>query len=81
FLEERWWFIAFMPLTATFLGVGGTGLFDLTIGPLYLMLCPLLLWTWQSFEPEARTRIKSISFLIAWGFIFWTFTALRSHYG
>lgn len=80
FRDKNWWIIAFLPLTSTFLGIGGTELFDATIGPLYLLLVPFLLWVWGSFTPEEQRRLKSMLFLVGLSIVLWIATALESRY-
>ncbi len=87
FLATLWWVIAFIPLTSTFFGIGGADLFggnigfDATIGPLYVLLLPFLLWVWQTFDLAERRRLKSMTFLVSLSFVFWTAFSLRSSYG
>lgn len=78
FLRERWWVLAFLPLTATVLGIGGTALFDATIGPFYILLVPFLLLTWQTFNIEQRRWMRAILFIVGLSSLFWILFSIRS---
>lgn len=48
------WMLPIFPVAATLLGIeGGVG-FSATIGPLFLLLVPMLLFTWTTLQPDER---------------------------
>ena len=80
FIGKRWWILAFLPLTLTVIGIGGTDIFDATVGPLYLLLIPFLLLTWSSFNDEQRKRLKGLLLFVLMGCVLWLGFALQSRY-
>ena len=51
---ENAWQLPILPIAATFLGVDGKEGFGTTIGPLYLLLCPMLILTWGRISTEEK---------------------------
>lgn len=80
FVEQRWWILAFLPFTLTVLGIGGTDLFDATVGPFYLLLIPFLLLTWQTFSDTQRRWLKAVLLVVGLSVLFWVLLSLRSLY-
>lgn len=80
FVSRRWWIMAFLPLTLTVLGIGGTDLFDATVGPFYLLLIPFLLLTWQTFDTKHRKLIQAILFVVGPGIVLWLLMSLQSFF-
>ena len=57
------WQVPILPVTATFLGVEGAGAYSTDIGPLFLILVPLVLLAWKLLtEEERRTVIRALIF-------------------
>lgn len=52
------WQLPLLPITATFLGVESAGLFGADVGPLYLILIPLLLLSWSHLTGPARQTVR-----------------------
>lgn len=52
------WQIPVLPVTATFLGVEGSGSYSADIGPLFLVLTPLVLLAWAYFSREERATMR-----------------------
>ena len=73
------WFSA--PLSSTFLGIDGAGGFAATIGPLYLLLIPMLLITWTWLEAEWRQYLKSLMVFGGGIAIVWLGLAAISEFG
>jgi hypothetical protein len=81
-LRQRPAFIVPILLTPTLLGVhGGEDIFNGTIGPLFLLLIPLLLLSWRSIDSEWRRSLGVLLLLAALMHIFWFITAGLSRYG
>jgi hypothetical protein len=59
-LNQIAWLWASLPLSSTFLGIEGVSGFDATIGPLFVLLIPMLLITWSALESEKRQFLKSL---------------------
>lgn len=65
------WQIPILPLMATLLGLETGGIYGADIGPLYLMLLPLLALSWHQIDQQSRTTVTyagivSATILIAW---------------
>lgn len=73
------WFSA--PLSSTFLGIEGAGGFAATIGPLFLLLIPMLLITWSNLEVEWRRYLKSLMVFGGGIGIVWLVLAAISEFG
>lgn len=74
------WQILIMPVAATFLGVeGGTG-FGTDIGPLFLMLAPMLLLSWKHLTIMERVTVRRIMIVVSVVTIIWAFTAAFGSY-
>lgn len=52
------WQVPVLPLSATILGVEGAGTYGTDIGPLYLILLPLLALAWGSLETDTRRTLR-----------------------
>lgn len=80
-LRETPAFVLPIFLTPTFLGVDGAGLFDATIGPLFLMLIPFLWLTWRSLETEQKDSLRGLIFWVVVFHLLWLIAAGISGYG
>ncbi len=49
-----------MPVSSTFVGIDGAGGFAATIGPLFLLLIPMLLITWRWLDEAWRHHLKGM---------------------
>jgi len=74
------WQIPLLPLTATFLGVEGAGTYGTDIGPLFLILLPLLLVTWRDIPAAIRTVTRQALIIAGVVFVAWWFTATFESY-
>ncbi len=52
------WQLPLLPLTSTVLGVEGAGTYNTDIGPLFVMLTPLLLLTWRQLTTAERATVR-----------------------
>jgi len=52
------WQIPVLPLTATFLGFEGAGLFGTDVGPLFLILVPLVVLAWDCLSGQERVTVR-----------------------
>lgn len=52
------WQLPLLPITATILGVESAGLFGADVGPLYLILIPLLPLSWAHLTEPARQTVR-----------------------
>lgn len=69
------WQVPIMPVAATVLGVeGGTG-FGTGIGPLYLILCPMLLLIWARLAAPERKFTGHALVMAGTVMVIWMFTA------
>jgi hypothetical protein len=77
---ENAWQIPLLPVMATFIGVEGAGMYNTDIGPLFLILLPLLLLTWRQLPEDERATLKRA--LIAAGIMFaaWLISASLGSY-
>jgi hypothetical protein len=73
------WFTA--PLSSTFLGFDGSGGYAATLGPLFLLLLPMLLITWRGLAPEPKRHIKEMAVFATGVAAMWLFMAAISIYG
>jgi len=74
------WQLLIMPIAATFLGVeGGTG-FGTDIGPLFLMLSPLLLLSWKQLPTSERVTVRRMMIVVGVVSFIWAFTAAFGSY-
>ncbi|MCL4877082.1 MAG: glycosyltransferase family 39 protein [Anaerolineae bacterium] len=73
-LEKRWWMVALLPFTPTFLGVEGGEPFSATIGPLFALLIPLLLLTWKSLQPDWRSSVRDLLWFLLFLHVFWLYS-------
>jgi 4-amino-4-deoxy-L-arabinose transferase-like glycosyltransferase len=69
------WQIPILPVTATFLGVEGAGTYATDIGPLFLILAPLVLLTWVYLSDEERKTISRAMVIVGVVTVIWVFTA------
>lgn len=51
------WQIPVLPLTATFLGFEGAGIFGTDVGPLFLILVPLVVLAWSCLSSQERVTV------------------------
>ncbi len=80
FNKAAWiWFT--LPLSSTFLGVEGGGDFGATIGPLFVLLIPMLLMTWSRIDSVWRSRMKSMTVFILGITIVWLGVSTISGFG
>jgi 4-amino-4-deoxy-L-arabinose transferase-like glycosyltransferase len=52
------WQIPVLPLTATFLGFEGSGIFGTDVGPLFLILVPLVVLAWGCLPDQERRTVR-----------------------
>ncbi len=52
------WQLPVLPVVATILGVEGAGTFGTDIGPLFLLLCPLVLFVWKILTPDEQHLMR-----------------------
>ncbi|MBI5957582.1 MAG: hypothetical protein HY866_02535 [Chloroflexi bacterium] len=74
------WQIFVLPVTATFLGVEGAGTYSTDIGPLFLILIPLLLLAWSYLSQEERTNIGHALFAAGTIFLIWLIASAFGSY-
>ena len=74
-------FVAPIFLTPTFLGIEGAEIFSATIGPLFLLLIPMLLITWKSIDAEWRRTVIGMLVMILPFHVLWLFMAYISVFG
>jgi hypothetical protein len=74
------WKLAFLPLTATILGVEGAGTYNTDIGPLFLTLTPLLALTWRHLRPEERATVKRCLVVVGAVLAAWLLSAALGSY-
>ncbi len=73
-LREDLWMILLLPLTPTFLGVEGGAPFSATIGPLFVLLIPLLLLTWGRIDEKWRESLKGQFWFLLFLHGFWLYS-------
>lgn len=73
-LKDEVWMIALLPFTPTFLGIEGGAPFSATIGPLFVLLIPLLLLTWGRMQEEWRTSLKGLLWFLVFMHLFWLYS-------
>jgi hypothetical protein len=74
------WQVPIMPVAATILGVeGGTG-YGTGIGPLYLLLCPILILTWGKVTAEERAFASRALLMAGIIMLIWILTAALVSY-
>jgi 4-amino-4-deoxy-L-arabinose transferase-like glycosyltransferase len=69
------WQVPILPIAATFLGVEGAGTYATDIGPLFLILAPLVLMAWAYFSDEERKTIRHALVVVGVVTVIWVFTA------
>jgi 4-amino-4-deoxy-L-arabinose transferase-like glycosyltransferase len=69
------WQVPVLPITATYLGVEGAGTYATDIGPLFLMLAPLVLLAWVQFSDDERKTIRRALVIVGVVTAIWMFTA------
>jgi hypothetical protein len=74
------WQLPLLPVMATFIGVEGAGTYNTDIGPLFLILTPLLLLTWRHFSEDERPPLKRACFVAGIMFLAWAFSAAFGSY-
>jgi hypothetical protein len=65
------WQVPILPITATFLGVDGAGTYATDIGPLFLILVPLVLLAWAYFSDEERQTVRRALLFAAGVMVLW----------
>lgn len=73
------WFTA--PLASTFLGVEGAGGYAATIGPLFLLLLPMLLITWRGIDADWKRYLKEMAVFGSGIVLTWLGMAAISEFG
>ncbi|MFP4321125.1 MAG: glycosyltransferase family 39 protein [Anaerolineales bacterium] len=68
-------------ITPTIAGVEGSGIFNATLSPVFLMLIPLLALSWRHLHPEWRGPLTGLLGLVGVLHLFWLVTAGLSVYG
>jgi len=68
-------------LTPTFIGIEGAEIFGATIGPLFLLLIPLLLLTWRRFSPSQRSSLGGMLGMVLLMHALWLVMAYISIHG
>ncbi len=74
------WQLPFLPLAATVLGVEGAGTYNTDIGPLFVMLTPLLLLTWRQLTATERTTVRCALIVAGVVTAAWAFSAAFGSY-
>lgn len=74
------WQIPVLPLTATLLGVEGAGSYGTDIGPLYLVLLPLLLLARRHFSDPQREVVQRAGIVAAGVLLLWGVSAALGSY-
>ncbi len=74
------WQIPLLPVMATFIGVEGGGSYNTDIGPLFLVLIPLLLLTWRQLDDNARASLKHALIVAGFMFLAWLISASFGSY-
>jgi 4-amino-4-deoxy-L-arabinose transferase-like glycosyltransferase len=69
------WQVPVLPIAATYLGVEGAGTYATDIGPLFLMLAPLVLLAWVQFSDDERKTIRRALVIVGVVMAIWMFTA------
>ncbi|MBZ0309091.1 MAG: hypothetical protein K8I82_23710 [Anaerolineae bacterium] len=73
-LKQRWWLVALLPFSPTFLGVEGGEPWSATIGPLFVLLIPLFLLTWKLLNPEWRSSLRDLLWFLLFLHLFWLYS-------
>lgn len=66
------WQIPILPIVATVFGVEGKGTFGTGIGPLYLILTPMILLAWSYLTPDERRTVIRAAVVPMTVLIIWT---------
>jgi hypothetical protein len=74
------WQVLILPITATFLGVEGAGTYATDIGPLFLLLIPLVLVVWAHLTSQERQTIRRALLVVGAVMAIWVFTAAFGSY-
>lgn len=69
------WQVPILPVAATILGVEGGAGYATSIGPLFLLLCPLLLFTWAKITAEERHFVVQALLLAGTITLIWAIAA------
>ncbi|MBN1565838.1 MAG: hypothetical protein JXA10_18490, partial [Anaerolineae bacterium] len=77
---ENAWQIPLLPVMATFIGVEGAGMYNTDIGPLFLILLPLLLLTWRQLTADERITLKHAWIVAGIMFAAWLISASLGSY-
>jgi hypothetical protein len=80
-LREAPAFVAPIFLTPTFLGIEGAEIFSATIGPLFLLLIPMLSITWKGLDADWRRALGGMLVMIVPLHVLWLITAYFSVHG
>lgn len=75
-LQRDGWQYALILFTPTFLGVEGGPGFNTTIGPLFVLLIPMLFLTWRGLDATWRTSMRGMFLIIVIVHVFWVFSNL-----
>ena len=77
---ENAWQIPLLPVMATFIGIEGGGAYNTDIGPLFLILIPLLLLTWKHISDRERTTLTHALIVAGIMFLAWAISASFGSY-
>lgn len=72
------WKLLTAPWDATVWGVEGAAGYSATIGPLYLAVIPLLLFTWRSLKAKRRAHLQAALAFVAVLYGFWLWGVART---
>jgi hypothetical protein len=76
-IQERWWQYALIFLMPTFMGVEGAAGFSATIGPLFVLLTPILLLTWRRLEESQQQALLGMIVFVLFFHAVWILTSVR----
>ncbi len=74
------WQIPLLPVMATIIGVEGAGSYNTDIGPLFLMLIPLLVPAWKVATAEERSTLKRALSVAGFIYLAWLISAALGSY-